>query len=369
MSVGVALAWAAGSAVVLLLAWSLPALIRPTLQFGVRIPPGHVHDPVIVEQRRTYRRWVLLVGGGLLVASVVVSAVVASPVVGVAPMLVAVLAPLPAYVRAHRAIRAAKDRENWYAGLRQRVAADTSLRTSPPRFPWLWGLPAVLVIVVTLVAGIVRYPHLPSTLITHFAVDGTPDQQVRTSVGSALAFVIVQVALTLLVAGLMVLSFRARPDIDAAAPVTTARQHRGYVVRTTKGLLLLVACVDGSILAGAWQIWDGSRRLSVLSVILPIVLGVVILLAFTIRSGQAGSRLVVDGAPEQDTGVVQRDDDGLWRLGAVYVNREDSAVFVPKRFGIGWTLNLGNPWSLVVLLGIVAVPVLVTVLSATLATR
>jgi uncharacterized membrane protein len=58
---------------------------------------------------------------------------------------------------------------NWYAELRQRVAADTSLRTSPPRFPWLWGLPAVLVIVVTLVAGIVRYPHLPPTLITHFS--------------------------------------------------------------------------------------------------------------------------------------------------------------------------------------------------------
>ena len=132
--------------------------------------------------------------------------------------------------------------------------------------------------------------------------------------------------------------------------------------------MLLVACLDVSILAGAWQIWVGSRHLSVLSVILPIPVGLVILLAFALRTGQAGSRLPVDGTPEQDAGVVQRDDD-LWRLGAVYVNREDSAVFVPKRFGIGWTLNFGNPWSLLVLLGIVAAPVLVTVLSATLATR
>ena len=100
MSVGVALARTAGSAVVLLLAWSLPALTRPTLQFGVRIPPGHVHDPVLAEQRRAYRRWLLVVGGGLLVASVVVSVVGASPAVGVAAMIVAALAPLPAYVRA-----------------------------------------------------------------------------------------------------------------------------------------------------------------------------------------------------------------------------------------------------------------------------
>jgi hypothetical protein len=98
MSVGVALARTAGSAVVLLLAWSLPALTRPTLQFGVRIPPGHVHDPVLAEQRRAYRRWLLVVGG-LLVAGVVASVVGASPAVGVAAMIVAALAPLPVYVR------------------------------------------------------------------------------------------------------------------------------------------------------------------------------------------------------------------------------------------------------------------------------
>lgn len=40
-------------------------------------------------------------------------------------------------------------------------------------------------------------------------------------------------------------------------------------------------------------------------------------------------------------------EDG-WK-GIFYVNPDDPALFVPKRYGIGWTLNFGNSWSWVVL--------------------
>jgi uncharacterized membrane protein len=35
--------------------------------------------------------------------------------------------------------------------------------------------------------------------------------------------------------------------------------------------------------------------------------------------------------------------------GVFYFNPDDPALLVPKRFGIGYTLNFGNPWSWVVL--------------------
>jgi uncharacterized membrane protein len=37
-------------------------------------------------------------------------------------------------------------------------------------------------------------------------------------------------------------------------------------------------------------------------------------------------------------------DDNHWK-GIFYVNRDDPALWIPKRFGIGYTLNFGNPWS------------------------
>lgn len=44
-----------------------------------------------------------------------------------------------------------------------------------------------------------------------------------------------------------------------------------------------------------------------------------------------------------------RANDEFWRGGIFYVNRDDPALFVPKRYGIGYTLNFGNRWSWVVM--------------------
>jgi uncharacterized membrane protein len=43
-----------------------------------------------------------------------------------------------------------------------------------------------------------------------------------------------------------------------------------------------------------------------------------------------------------------RPPDDKWK-GVFYSNADDPAVLVPKRYGIGYTLNFGNPWSWVVL--------------------
>jgi uncharacterized membrane protein len=44
----------------------------------------------------------------------------------------------------------------------------------------------------------------------------------------------------------------------------------------------------------------------------------------------------------------QRPPDAAWK-GVFYSNPDDPALLVPKRYGIGYTLNFGNPWSWAVL--------------------
>ena len=45
--------------------------------------------------------------------------------------------------------------------------------------------------------------------------------------------------------------------------------------------------------------------------------------------------------------VLQETDAAHWRLRGLYVNRQDPALFVPRRNGPGWTLNFGRPQALV----------------------
>lgn len=50
-----------------------------------------------------------------------------------------------------------------------------------------------------------------------------------------------------------------------------------------------------------------------------------------------------------------RDDDSNWKLGLLYFCPRDPAFLIPKRFGIGWTLNFGSPWSLLFLIVVIAI--------------
>ncbi len=52
------------------------------------------------------------------------------------------------------------------------------------------------------------------------------------------------------------------------------------------------------------------------------------------------------------TDAVFRDDDRYWSAGIFYNNPGNPALFVPKRFGLGWTLNFGHPQAKLFLIGV-----------------
>src|SRR5437588_9222907 len=120
---------------ILVTAWLLPTLGRPTLPFAVRVPAEHAAAPVIVEQRRAYRWWVGVLGGALVLAGLALSVIYQLYLAGAVLDLLVLAVVASGYLRAKRAIQAVKRREGWYEGLRQAVAADTALRTEPARFP------------------------------------------------------------------------------------------------------------------------------------------------------------------------------------------------------------------------------------------
>ncbi|HVU67847.1 MAG TPA: DUF5808 domain-containing protein [Ktedonobacteraceae bacterium] len=43
--------------------------------------------------------------------------------------------------------------------------------------------------------------------------------------------------------------------------------------------------------------------------------------------------------------AVYRDDERYWSGGIFYHNPDDPDLFVPRRYGLGWTLNFGHPRS------------------------
>lgn len=70
-------------------------------------------------------------------------------------------------------------------------------------------------------------------------------------------------------------------------------------------------------------------------------------------------------ADRQYPGTIFRDDDRYWLGGIFYNNPDDPEPFVPKRHGLGWTVNIGHPVGklvIVVMVAMLLLPLALTVL-------
>jgi uncharacterized membrane protein len=87
------------------------------------------------------------------------------------------------------------------------------------------------------------------------------------------------------------------------------------------------------------------------------VVGGSLFIAF--RYGQGGARMERDASGAPLTNGVA--DNSRWYLGGFYVNPDDPSILVEKRFGIGYTINFGNPKAVALLVAFVVVILTVVV--------
>ena len=342
-----------------------PWLTPKTVRFGVRIPAGRADDTAVRTAERGYRLGIVGVTLAALLLATFIPGKTAARLSGV---IVEVVGTFAVYLVARAHVATAKHEGRWFEGLKQVTVTDTTLRTRPEPFPWLWALPAALIVAGTAVFGAVRYPHLPDRLAAHYDGSGHPTSYTDKTFASAFAPVAVQLAVVTLIVALTRVTTRGKTTLDAQDPHAADRQRR-FVAAMARCLLLFAAATGLTLSLAALETWNvlGSTGWFPAVMLLPTALATIGLVAVALRVGQGGSRLrfaetpaEADGTASRDT--VNRDDDRFWKAGAFYFNREDPAVWVQKRFGIGWTLNFARPAALAFMVGVVAVPLLITAL-------
>jgi uncharacterized membrane protein len=326
----------------------LPAVTRPTLQFGVRVPRERAAAPVIGRERRAYYWRTAAIG--------VCCTLVAVTVQGHWPpwltriiLLPELAADFGCFWVARRKIAAVKKAGDWFAGLRQTVVADTSWRTDPPRFPVRWLMPALAVMAATAAVGALRYPGLPA-----YILNGSGHRVSKSAV--SVLIVAGQLYFTVVYSGLMLIIHRSRPDIDAVDPAASTLRYRRFLTAFTRALLTLAALADLGLLLIALPDWQVYRLSGIGRALpaLPFAAGVLLLGAVAARMGQGGSRLNGNVRGLARAAGTDRDDDRFWKAGLLYVNHDDPAIVVGARFGVGWMLNFGNPVAWLLLAGFVA---------------
>jgi uncharacterized membrane protein len=206
------------------------------------------------------------------------------------------------------------------------------------------------VIVGTATFLAVSYDSLPGLLPVHFKHDGFPNGWQYKTVPRVLMPVFVQLALALTLGGIGTLLLFRRdsrhapeaPDVKAA---TTAAEAVVLIALIWVSFQVYAAVA----LVRMWRIGRpglgaGYILLEVIGLALTVIVGI-----------RARARL---GRPEAGLYVAEH-----WRLGQLYCNAENPALFVPTRDGSRWTLNFGRRAAVallaVCLVAGVAVPTLI----------
>jgi uncharacterized membrane protein len=196
----------------------------------------------------------------------------------------------------------------------------------------------------------IRWDQIPDRFPIHWGLNGPDRWADRTplSVYGSLLGVALICALMLFIAwGILHASRRVSTVGENAA---TERRFRRYNVLGLMALAYVFALTLPPIPA-MYLIVPYAPFL-----IIATAIGLVVSLAI---SGQGGTRfpeyrpVLSDAAPAGDSTT-----DNYWKLGIIYFNRDDPALFVEKRFGMGWTVNFGNRWCWVLIAALLCWPAL-----------
>lgn len=213
-----------------------------------------------------------------------------------------------------------------------------------------WDLLFLVPVALTAALGITGYNSMPDMLPLHVDFGGDITGMQPKSPG-LVAFPVIAVAFVSACLTVYHWSIvRSKRPSDPAMPAASAWAYARFA-RAHTMLIVVAGLLAGFIgplmelmFIGILSIWEAAGLC--LAVVLPIVIGAV---AVSVVYGQNGSRLLahVEGSER-----MARDDDRYWKAGIFYVNRDDASLFLPERFGIGWTLNWARPaaWALTIVL-------------------
>jgi uncharacterized membrane protein len=179
-----------------------------------------------------------------------------------------------------------------------------------------------------------HWDQLPARLPIHWNIRGEVNRTVARSIPGAALPLLLGASLSLMMLGMQVAILRGAPRADMRPAMLRLLLAGEYFVALICCGVLASTVTSGRLLA---------------PVLAASFAGVLALLVVTFL-------IVRNAAPTPPR------NPNAWR-GPFYVDRDDPALFVPKRFGVGYTFNFGNPLAVAMAVGGLVIPLLFALLA------
>jgi uncharacterized membrane protein len=204
-----------------------------------------------------------------------------------------------------------------------------------------------------------NWDRIPERFPVHWGIDGRPNGWATRTISGVYSPLLMAFVICVLLAGLSYAIMAWTRHVWASGPHA---QTESRFRHAQAGVLLLIEYFIAATLSGVplLALRENTNQMPNATIMIAgTFVFVLAIIAVLIYTGQGGSRLAksagagASGAERAPVG--DRTPDECWKAGMFYVNPDDPALLVEKRFGIGYTLNFGRPAAWLLLGGIVAV--------------
>ncbi|MEM0155899.1 MAG: DUF5808 domain-containing protein [Thermoplasmataceae archaeon] len=331
--------------------WVVPYTSQNTIRFGVRIPPNRMHDPILVYFNALYRKRLEFATISIFFALIVVPTLFGAYQIELAAIFSEIIFAHVFFVLAHHSLARVKKERGWYQGIKEAAGIIILENNSTDRGDKIYSAllaMSALIIAATAIMGALMDSRILAQ-INILAEEGEATGLVySSSLLNAFSISIAQTFLTALLALLSYVIMRSRQELEVFRPRTSYvqqykfKRYTRYTIMASSIMInisfLLIAIIGWGLLNKSYSSLISYLPLSSLLVFfLPMIL-----------LGQQGSHIKVD-FEEDYTSLANRNDDQYWKGGIFYFNPGDSSFVVANRFGVGWSMNFGNPLTWVVI--------------------
>jgi len=339
------------------LMWFVPVMKGPDAFFGIPVSEPFYRGPLARRYLLIYRfLTTVFVAGAIAVLAGVRANAPAGPGLVLWAFCVGIMAPSLALIPFWYAVRPHEERG----------AAAGPTELAPPRPKWAYVTPWVQVVsLAALVAAlgltVWRYPHLPASIPTHWDIAGRANGWMAKGVVST-AFPLVMMGLMQALCLWLLVGVAQAPE---RLPKERAEEYRAaherylhvwalWINLMELAMVVVFGGIVWSTVFGIEQQAHGATSPGMLALL--VGMGALILslpwLIVQVLRHRAGLREIAGPGTIESTAPTEG-----WLWGAIYYNRNDPAIWVEKRMGIGWTLNMARPASWVFFALVLGLPI------------
>lgn len=226
------------------------------------------------------------------------------------------------------------------------VSASLDNRDNEVKRIYKYFIPSGILIAITVIMTIVFYDNISPLIPMHYNLLGEVDQVADKSFFSVYGIIMIEVFVILMLYLTCLMSVKySRRRIDPRKPETSRLQLKianRRIVQYISVMSFLLCLMFGVLHLGVFENINLSANVLWLASFGPTIIILLGLIFYFVTTGIYGDRVKVDiDEVEKDVEPGMDEDEG-WILGLFYYNKKDTSIFVSKRFGGGFTVNLAT---------------------------